>query len=336
MGGDHAPGTVIEGAHMAREAYPDVCFRFFGDEAQIAPVLEKFPGLRDSCDLIHTEEAVADVAKPSQMVRRGKKTSMGLALEAVKAGEASVALSAGNTGALMALSKVLLRTMKGIDRPALASMFPTYRGDSIMLDLGANVECSAKNLVQFAIMGAAFARTVLGLDKPKVGLLNVGVEELKGHSIVRNAADQLRDAPLPLDFYGFVEGDSIAMGDCDVVVTDGFTGNVALKTAEGTAKLLAKLLSDAFRSSLSAKLGYLAARSSLKSLKDHMDPNSHNGAVFLGLNGLVVKSHGGASSLGFSSAFGVAADLARANFIQLIAGDLGRLPGGAKPAADAS
>lgn len=323
MGGDHAPGMVIEGVAQARTLYPDTKFLIFGVESAIKPLLEGHPELRAASDIVHTDSVVSSDDKPSQALRRGRQSSMGLAIQAVKDDEAEVAISAGNTGALMALSKFMLRTMPGIDRPALVSPMPTLRGESVMLDLGANVECDSNNLVQFAIMGAAYANTVLGLSKPSVALLNVGVEDLKGKDSIKAAADVLRGAKhLPLTFAGFVEGNDIATGAVDVVVTDGFTGNIALKTAEGTARLVTDLLGRAFRSTIMTKLGYLLAKHGLKSLRDHMDPNNHNGGVFLGLNGLVMKSHGGANAHGFASAVTSAIDMAQNDLIRLISENL--------------
>ena len=310
MGGDVGPQVVIEGASIARERLPDVKFLIFGDETKIAPLVTKYPLLKESCEIRHTDKIVTSEEKPGQALRRGRQSSMGLTIQAVKDGDACAAVSAGNTGALMAMAKFMLRTMPGIDRPALASLLPTSCGESIMLDLGANVECSENNLVQFAIMGAAFARTVLGLGNPSVALLNVGVEELKGNETIKNADRMLRDANLPMDYVGFTEGHGLANGAVDVVVTDGFTGNVALKTAEGTARMIAGMLKAALSDSVMSKIGFLFAKPALMGLKDHLDPNNHNGAVFMGLNGLVIKSHGGASASGFASAIGVAADMA--------------------------
>ncbi len=324
MGGDDAPHIVIEGASIARERLPDVRFMIFGDETQIAPLVTKYPLLKESCEIRHTDKIVTAEEKPGQALRRGRQSSMGLAIQAVKDGDASAAVSAGNTGALMAMSKFMLRTMPGIDRPALASLLPTSCGESIMLDLGANVECNEKNLTQFAIMGAAFARTVLGLSNPSVALLNVGVEELKGNETIKNADRLLRDANLPMDYIGFTEGHGLANGEVDVVVTDGFTGNVALKTAEGTARMIAGMMKAALSDSLMSKVGFLFAKQALMALKDHLDPNNHNGAVFMGLNGLVIKSHGGASAAGFASAIGVAADMASNDLAGKIARDLVR------------
>lgn len=331
MGGDHAPGAIIDGAAIACERHPDASYLIFGDEAAIKPLLARHQRLAERAVIRHTDQVVSGDDKPGQALRHGRQSSMGRAIAAVVDGEANVAVSAGNTGALMALAKFMLKTMPGIDRPALATVIPTERGESVMLDLGANVECDERNLVEFAVMGAAFARTLLGLPSPRVALLNVGVEEPKGHDAVKAAGQKLRNMALPLEFTGFIEGDGITAGTVDVVVTDGFTGNIALKTAEGTARMIANLLANAFRSSLMAKLGYLFARGGLRALKDHLDPNNHNGAVFLGLNGLVVKSHGGANALGIASAIGVAHDMAADDLMGRIAADL--KTGGGAPAA---
>jgi len=322
MGGDHAPAAAVEGAAIARERYPNVSFLLFGNQAALTSLLAAYPKLAAISEIRHTDEVVSADDKPSQALRRGRGSSMGLAIAAVQEGEADVAVSAGNTGAMMAMAKFMLKTMPGIDRPALATILPSSRGECVMLDLGANVECDARNLVEFAVMGAAFARTVLGIPRPRVALLNVGVEELKGHEEVKEAGQRLKAVDLSFDFVGFIEGDGIAAGSVDVVVTDGFTGNVALKTAEGTARMVTRLFASAFRSSLRSKLGALMAKRGLKALKDHLDPNNHNGAVFLGLNGLVVKSHGGANALGFASALGVAHDMSADNLLSRIAADL--------------
>lgn len=326
MGGDYGPPVVIEGAELARARSHDVAFIFYGQEERIKAQLSRFPKLAKISRVVHSSEEILGTDKPSQALRRGRKSSMGLSISAVKSGEADAAVSAGNTGALMAMSKFILRTLEGIDRPALGSLLPSRRGESIMLDLGANVEASPHALVQFAIMGAVFARTVFGSEKPTVALLNVGVEDLKGTEGIKEAGALLRDAKdLPLTFTGFTEGDAIGAGDNDVIVTDGFTGNVALKMAEGTAKLIADLMKRSFTSSLWSKLGYLLAKPGLSSLREHLDPNNHNGAVFLGLNGLVVKSHGGANAQGIATAFSMAVDLARDDINGRIASDLGRV-----------
>lgn len=311
MGGDVGPEVVVAGAELARERYPNLRFRIYGQEAAIRPLLAANPRMAAEAEILHVDGVVLGTDKPSQAIRRARSTSMGLAIEAVKAGDALAAVSAGNTGAMMAMAKLALRTMEGIDRPALVALMPTMKSDSVVLDLGANTDCDAENLVQFAVMGAAFARTVLGLERPKVAFLNIGEEDMKGTEAIRDAAQLIRTAAvdLPLEFLGNVEGNGIAQGNTDVIVTDGFAGNIALKTAEGTAKLVTGLLANAYRGSLLTKLGYLFSRPALRALRDHLDPNNHNGAVFLGLNGVVVKSHGGANIKGFANAIGVAYDL---------------------------
>lgn len=310
MGGDNAPEMVIRGADIARQRFPDARFIFFGDETRIKPMIDRLPGLTAVSEVRHAETEVKMDDKPGQALRTGRGSSMRLAIDAVHRGEASAIVSAGNTGALMAMAKFVLRTLPGIDRPAIASFFPTTRSESVMLDLGANVQCDATSLVQFAIMGCVFARTVLGVREPTIGLLNVGTEEMKGHEEVRGAAQILRAAPhLPGIFHGFVEGDDIARGTVDVVVTDGFTGNVALKTIEGTVKLYGQFLRQSFKSSWLAGLGYLMARPALNALRARVDPRRYNGAIFMGLNGICVKSHGGTDAFGFANAIGVAVDM---------------------------
>src|SRR5580704_2371377 len=309
MGGDHAPAVVLRGADIALTRYPAARFLLFGDEAKVAPLLAKLPRLAKAATLHHTDEVVADDTKPSQALRAARRSSMRLAIEAVAEGRADGVVSAGNTGALMAMSKFVLKTLPGIDRPAIASFFPTRRGETVMLDLGANIECDAENLVQFALMGDVFARTVLGFVAPTVGLLNVGAEELKGNDAVREAGARLRSGMMPIRFHGFIEGDDIGAGTVDVIVTDGFTGNVALKTVEGTAKLFSEFLQSAFRHSLMARVGYLFARGSLNKLRTRFDPRRYNGAMFLGLDGIAVKSHGATDGFGFANAICVAIDM---------------------------
>ena len=325
MGGDRAPAMVIQGADLALERHPDARFLIFGAEDQVAPLLAKLPRLADAATLHHTEEVVLDDAKPSQALRTARRSSMWLAIDAVADGRADGVVSAGNTGALMGIAKFVLKTLPGIDRPAIATFFPTRRGESVMLDLGANIECDAENLVQFALMGDVFARTVLGLLQPTVGLLNVGSEDLKGNDAVRAASARLRSGILPVRFEGFVEGDDIPAGTVDVVVTDGFTGNVALKTAEGTAKLFGESLRAAFNHSLMARIGYLFARGALKKLAARIDPRRYNGAMFLGLAGIAVKSHGSTDAFGFANAIGVAIDMKLNGFLEKIGSDLTRL-----------
>lgn len=312
MGGDQAPHMVLEGIKVARLRYPYVHFLVFGDSAKIAPLLSD--DIRPFCSVRHTPDAVASGDKPSLAVRQGRNSSMWLAIKAVKDGEAAGVVSAGNTGALMAMAKLSLRTLPGIDRPAIATLIPTCRGESVMLDLGANAECCARNLVQFAVMGSVFARTLLHAKQPSVGLLNIGSEDQKGTESLREAATVLRGFPGDfMAFKGFVEGDDIGAGTVDVVVTDGFTGNVALKTAEGTAKLYGSFLKEAFRSSMLSRLGYFLARGALAHVRKKTDPRRYNGALFLGLNGICVKSHGGTDRIGFANAIGVAVDLVSDN-----------------------
>lgn len=309
MGGDRAPDIVVNGAHIARERFPDVDFLMVGDEAKIRPLLDRLPGLAKVSQILHTDQAVRSDEKPSVALRSGRKSSMRLALDAVSKGEAAAAVSAGNTGALMAMAKLSLRMLPGIDRPAIASFFPTQRGESVMLDLGANVTCDADNLVQFAVLGDVFARTVLGLTAPTLGLLNVGEEEMKGRDEVREAAARLRRTHLAKRLHGFVEGDDILKGTVDVIVTDGFTGNIALKTAEGTSRLVGHFLKESIQSNLMAKIGYLFLGPALSRFRSRIDPRRYNGAVFLGLGGIAVKSHGGTDALGFANAIGVAIDM---------------------------
>ncbi len=328
MGGDKGPVMTVAGTAIAAKRFPEARFLMFGKNQVLRPLIAQYKCLQDRVEIRHTSDVVEMEDKPSQAIRTGRNSSMGLAVRAVKEGEADVAISAGNTGALMALAKITLRTMPGISRPALATILPALKRDVVMLDLGANVDCDEKNLVQFAIMGAAFSRTVLHLTLPQVALLNVGVEELKGSDSVKKAAKILKEANLPMQFEGFLEGDSIGVGDVDVVVTDGFTGNIAVKTAEGTAKLIAELLRRAFYRNLITKIGFLFAKGGLDWIRKHLDPNTHNGAVFLGLNGLVVKSHGSSSASGYAQAIQVAVEMRRNNIIELITADLKNFSGG--------
>ncbi len=325
MGGDHAPQIVVAGADLARERHPGLHFHLFGDREQVATLLNGRPKLAEVCTLEHTPDRVDPDARPAQALRQGRNTSMRLAIDAVKDGRASAAVSAGNTGALMAFAKFVLKTLPGIERPAIASLMPSRRTETVFLDLGANAECDAENLVQFAVMGEVFARAVLGVTKPTVGLLNIGTEEVKGHETIRRAAAMLRASRLQIEFRGFVEGSDLTSGKVDVIVTDGFTGNVALKVAEGTVALYTQFLRDAFKSSWLARLGYALARPSLDQLRQRLDPRRYNGAMFLGLNGIVVKSHGGTDALGFANAIGVAADLVQKGTNERITAELNRL-----------
>ncbi|MEO8455714.1 MAG: phosphate acyltransferase PlsX [Sphingomicrobium sp.] len=324
MGGDSGPTGMIAGAARALRRDPSLQFIVYGNDAQVEAELQRHPALRSAVTVVHSPESIAPSEKPTQAIRRARSTSMGMAINAVKEKLADAALSGGNTGAMMAMAKLALRTMPGIDRPALAALLPTLaETDLVMLDLGANTECDAQNLVQFAVMGAAYARTVLSIPKPRVKLLNIGTEELKGTDELKEAAGLLREADyLAFRFDGFTEGDQLSRGNVDVVVTDGFSGNIALKTAEGTARFVTDLLRRAFKSSLRSKAGFALSRPALNLLKHHLDPNNHNGAVFLGLNGLVIKSHGAATPKGVANAIGVAARMVRNDIIRKIGEDL--------------
>jgi glycerol-3-phosphate acyltransferase PlsX len=333
MGGDRAPEMVVGGIALARQRFPETKFIVFGDEARVRPALGKAAEIAAACEFRHAPDVVTGDMKPSVALRSARRSSMRLAIEAVRDGAAEGMVSAGNTGALMAIAKIVLRTLPGIDRPAICSFLPTMRGESVVLDLGANVDCDAGNLVQFALMGDAFARAALGLDAPSVGLLNIGAEDLKGDDVLREAAARLRGDDVPINFQGFVEGDDIAAGTVDVVVTDGFTGNVALKTAEGIARLYAGFLKGAFESSPMARFGYLFARHAIEKVRHRTDPRRYNGAMFMGLNGIVVKSHGGTDEFGFANAVGVAIDLLTSKVNDRIRSEVARLVPGDPPRA---
>ncbi|TAN46424.1 MAG: phosphate acyltransferase PlsX [Rhodospirillales bacterium] len=325
MGGDAAPQMVIDGIAIARKRFPKARYLLVGDEPRLAALLANRPEVAEVCTLRHAPDAVAGDAKPSQVLRTGRKSSMWMAIDAVAKGEAAGVVSAGNTGALMAVSKFVLRTVPGIDRPAIAGLFPTQLGETVMLDLGGNVDCNANNLVEFAIMGEVFCRLILGIERPSVGILNIGSEDVKGNSAVKTAYSILKSHHMQLSFHGFVEGTDIGAGTVDVVVTDGFTGNVALKTIEGTAKMFSRFLKDSFSYSLLSKIGYFLARPALNRLKLRADPRRYNGAMFLGLNGITVKSHGGTDALGFANAIGVAVDLVAQDFNDKIKEELAHL-----------
>ncbi|MBT5239841.1 MAG: phosphate acyltransferase PlsX [Rhodospirillaceae bacterium] len=311
MGGDSAPAIVMDGISEAHVRYPGVRYLVHGRSEAIQPFLDGNPALKDCCEVRHSDDVITGEQKVSQAIRQGRKSSMWNAIDAVKTGDADGVVSAGNTGALMAMAKLSMRTLPGIDRPAICSLFPNEVGETTMLDLGANAQCDVRNLVEFAVMGASFIRAISGIEMPRVGLLNIGSEDLKGTPLLRDAAAILRDADLAMDFVGFIEGDDITLGTVDVVVTDGFTGNVALKTAEGTAKLYTQFLRSAFKSSWMAKLGYLLIKPVLGKVMTRLDPRRYNGALFVGLNGVAVKSHGGTDALGFANAIGVAVDMVK-------------------------
>lgn len=325
MGGDNAPLCVVEGANLALGTVPYVHFKLFGNEAELAPLLARFPKLAARSEIIHTPDKVASDAKPSVALRQGAKSSMRLAINAVKDGQAHGVVSSGNTGALLAMSKVALKTLPGIKRPALCSTLPTVKDNIVMLDMGANIEVDVETLCQFAIMGDAFARIVLGLEKPVIGLLNVGAEEIKGNDLLRSAHHILKHVP-HLNYIGFCEGNDIGKGDINVVVADGFTGNITLKTIEGTAQFVATSLKRALTSSLCGKLGYALAATALKPFRAKMDPRQHNGAVFIGLNGITVKSHGNADAIAFANAIQVTHELLAHDVNGKIMEELSRTP----------
>jgi phosphate acyltransferase len=346
MGGDEGVRVMVEGAALARRRHEKFKFLLVGDGARIEAALDNHPNLRAASEVLHCDDVVGGDELPSRAIRRAKTTSMGLAVNAVKSGDAGAAVSAGNTGALMAMSKLALRTMPGINRPALTAIMPTLQAhDVVMLDVGANTEADARDLVQHAVMGAAYSRIIAGFDKPVVRLLNIGTEEIKGTDELRDAAAMLTAASasggLALEFGGFIESDKINRGETHVVVTDGFSGNVALKAIEGTARFVTDVLRQAFTSSLRSKIGFLVSRPATELLRHHLDPNNHNGAVFLGLNGVVVKSHGSATAKGVANAVAVTARLLENKLTERIAHDLAQLGEGAlggngrsKPAVD--
>ncbi len=323
MGGDRGPEVVVGGAALSIIRHPQIRFRFYGDAAKVRPLVEQQAALAGKYEVIHTDVAVGMDDKPSQALMRGRgKSSMWLAIDAVKSGEAHVVISAGNTGALMAMAKVCLKMLPGVDRPALSAVWPTVSAECLVLDVGATVEASRDQLVEFALMGAAMARKVFDVERATVGLLNIGVEEIKGLEAIKDANALLRAGTFPFDYVGFVEGDGIGHGLADVIVTDGFTGNIALKTAEGTARQIAVYLRQAMNRTLIARLGGLLAKGAFEVLRRKLDPRRMNGGVFLGVDGLVIKSHGGTDALGFASAIDLGHDLARDRLIGDLAADL--------------
>ena len=323
MGGDVGPAVVVAGAALAIKNHPNLHILFYGDQDAISAQLDKHPNLKAKSEIHHAEISIAMYDKPSQALRRGRnKSGMWHAIAAVHSGEAAAVVSAGNTGALMAMSRFILRTLPGIERPAIAAIWPTLTGQCVVLDVGATVGADSRQLIEFAVMGEAMASCLFEIEQPRVGLLNIGVEEVKGNEDVREAGRLLRELNLPLNYAGFVEGDDIGKGTVDVVVTEGFTGNVALKAAEGTAKQMASFLRNAMKSSVLSMIGAMFARGAFAAVRDRMDPRKHNGGVFLGLNGVVVKSHGGTDALGFATAIDVAIDMVRNGLTEKIASDV--------------
>lgn len=322
MGGDHGPASVIPGAARALEQNPQLKFMVYGNEAKITPFLNRYEKLKSCVEMIHTEHAISAHEKPVAALRNGRQSSMRLAINAVAEKRADCIISGGNTGALMAIAKTVLKCLPGIDRPAIASVLPTMDKDLVMLDLGANLECDPAMLVQFAILGSVYARAIRGLEKPRVGLLNVGSEDMKGHDELKEAARILQQISFPGEYAGFIEGNDIPMGSVDVVVTDGFTGNVALKTAEGVSKWFTHMLRGALKSTPVAMMGGLLANSALQKLKAHIDPRLYNGGMFLGLDGVCVKSHGSMDDIGFANAIKYASELASRKFNARVAHEI--------------
>lgn len=325
MGGDFGPSVVIPGAALALKKHPGLQFLLYGQQAAIDEQLRTHPELAARSLVHHTDGVIASDAKPSQALRRGKGTSMWGALEAVKDGRAAFAVSAGNTGALMAMSRLVLRTLPGIDRPALAGQWPTIGNPSIVLDVGANIGATARELCTFALMGAAMSHSVFDIERPTVSLLNVGTEEIKGAEEVKQAHAWLKQLNLPFEYRGYIEGDKIGQGTTDVVVCEGFSGNIALKTAEGTSKQIATYLREAMTSSLLTKMGALLASGGFAILKRRTDPRRFNGGTFLGLNGIAIKSHGGTDAVGFASAIEVGYGMAATGIIEKLTEDLAAL-----------
>lgn len=325
MGGDNAPQAILEGAALALVSNSAMRFLLHGDEAKLSPLLEKLPKLKAASEVIHTDKSIGMDEAPAQALRKeGRQSSMWRALESVAKGDADAAISAGNTGALMGMTKLVLKTLPGIDRPAIAARWPNKNGgQSLILDLGATISPTPLQLTQFAIMGVAAAQTLLKIDTPKVGLLNVGVEDIKGTPEVREAARLCRQC-LPNNFHGFVEGDDISSGIVDVIVTDGFTGNVALKTAEGIARLMFDLIREKIKGSLLAKIGGIFLRPALRSIYERLEPGNYNGGPFLGLEGLALKSHGGCDAKTFASALEAAYILGQGDLTQAIRESLPR------------
>ncbi|MFK4812419.1 phosphate acyltransferase PlsX [Devosia sp. ZW T5_3] len=336
MGGDNAPRAVIHGAYLALRERKNTKFIFHGRQEQIAPLLEEFPALKPVSIVRHSDVVIAGDEKPSQALRKGRGTSsMWMAIQSVKDGEADVAVSGGNTGALMAMATFCLRPMEGISRPGIAAIWPTLRSDIVVLDMGATIGADAQQLVDYAILGSALARCLFDSEQPTVGLLNVGTEEVKGLDSIKDAGKILAQASgAGFIYQGFVEGDDIGKGTVDVVVTEGFVGNVALKTAEGTARQVSSYLRSALKSNLMSRIGAFFAMSALNALRRKMDPRTVNGGVFMGLNGIVIKSHGGTDEIGYKSALGLSYEMARSHLIDKIGETMKRFPVHAAPAAD--
>ena len=340
MGGDRGPAAVVAGMAESAAVNPEIRFIVHGDEAQLRRLVARRKSLAGRCDIRHAEGVVTMDDKPSQIVRKGDGTSMWSAIESVRTGEAGAAVSCGNTGALMALSMLRLRRLPGVNRPAIACLWPSLnpQGFNIMLDVGADIRADAHDLLQYALMGASYARNGLGLTEPRVGLMNVGTEEHKGRAELKQAQDLIIAAAKTGNFryVGFVEGGDLPSSRADVIVTDGFTGNIALKTGEGTAKLVGSFLKDAFANSIMSKFAALLAMTSLKRLQKRIDPRRVNGGIFLGLNGTVIKSHGSADATGVSAAIKLAFTLAKSGFQDRLAARVAQAAATATPGPEAA
>ncbi len=337
MGGDIGPRVAIHGAALALRERRNSSFIFHGREAELTPLLEQFPELKPVSRIVHSENVIAMDEKPSQALRKGRgNSSMWAALQSVKDGDADVAISGGNTGALMAMATFCLRPIEGISRPAIAAIWPTLRADIIVLDVGATIGGDAKQLVDFSILGAALARALFDAELPTIGLLNVGTEEMKGHDEVKEAAELLRAASgAGFTYHGFVEGDDIGKGTVDVIVTEGFTGNIALKTAEGTARQVGSYVREALKADIFSTLGAAIAGKALNAIRRKLDPRNVNGGVFMGLNGIVIKSHGSTDEIGYKAALGLAYEMARSRLIDKISEGMRRFPAIAETPAPA-
>ena len=325
MGGDNAPKSVIAGLAISSVRNPGVEYIVYGDENKLLPLLKKRDNLKKVVKVVHVDDWIRADEKASKALRRAKTTSMGQAIAAVTNREAGAIVSAGNSGALLAMSIFGLRKLSGISRPALAAVMPTVSGEIVALDLGANIDCSSQNLIDFSVMGIVFAKNVLGKPNPRLAFLNVGVEENKGGTIIQEASSAMEISHFSKYYAGYAEGNQIINGNFDVVVCDGFSGNIMLKTAEGTAKLCSEYLKQVFNSSILGKISFAIGRSSFIGLRKKLDPRKHNGAVLLGLNGIVVKSHGGADSISFAHAVDLATEMSVGNYNDLIKKELNNL-----------
>ena len=319
MGGDNDATFVLPGLLLTLKKYPNIKFQLFGDEKTIKSRISQYKAVENASDIIHCDTHVKMDEKPSTAIKNGRgKSSIWIAIEHLKKGDADFMVSAGNTGALMAMSTLILKTISKIQRPAIAAIWPTINGETIVLDIGATIGFNKKQLMDFSILGASMAQIILDVEQPTLSLLNIGEEEIKGLDEIKASHELLKSTERFFKYKGFIEGNQIGRGFSDVVVTDGFTGNVALKTAEGTASQISKYFKDSIDRSIMAKVGYLFAASAFRSLREKMNPSRLNGGVFLGLNGIVIKSHGNTDPIGFSSAVDLGIDMHKAALLDKI------------------